>query len=80
MLITAAGHRPATAGRTLIKGLADEPFVDFRAGTGLETAVRRPAARCGPEGRITCDVTRIRLLADLVRGRDRCGDRAAADR
>ncbi|XNR93027.1 LysR substrate-binding domain-containing protein [Streptomyces sp. R-74717] len=67
VLITAAGHRPATAGRTLIKDLADEPFVDFRAGTGLETAVRRPAAHCGPERRITCDVTQIRLLVDLVR-------------
>ncbi|SFX44209.1 LysR substrate binding domain-containing protein [Streptomyces atratus] len=43
VLITAPGHRLATAGRTLIKDLADEPFVDFRAGTGLETAVRRLA-------------------------------------
>ncbi|WP_405692214.1 LysR substrate-binding domain-containing protein [Streptomyces sp. NBC_00057] len=50
-----------------MKDLADEPFVDFRAGTGLETAVRRPAAHCGPERWITCDVTRIRLLVDLVR-------------
>ncbi|MFJ3089951.1 LysR family transcriptional regulator [Streptomyces sp. NPDC086838] len=67
VLITAPGHRLATAGRTLIKDLADEPFVDFRAGTGLETAVRRLAAHCGLERRITCDVTQIRLLVDLVR-------------
>ncbi|MFF9212374.1 MULTISPECIES: LysR family transcriptional regulator [unclassified Streptomyces] len=44
VLITAPGHPLARAGRTLIKDLADEPFVDFRAGTGLETAVRRLAA------------------------------------
>ncbi|WTA34945.1 LysR substrate-binding domain-containing protein [Streptomyces sp. NBC_00846] len=67
VLITAPGHRLATAGSTLIKDLADEPFVDFRAGTGLETAVRRLAAHCGLERRITCDVTQIRLLVDLVR-------------
>ncbi|MFD7616966.1 LysR substrate-binding domain-containing protein [Streptomyces sp. NPDC059802] len=67
VLITAPGHRPATAGRTLIKDLSDEPFVDFRAGTGPETAVRRLAAHCGLERRITCDVTQIRLLDDLVR-------------
>ncbi|MFB8207991.1 LysR family transcriptional regulator [Streptomyces sp. NPDC056010] len=67
VLITAPGHPLAKAGRTLIKDLADEPFVDFRAGTGLETAVRRLAAHCGLERRITCDVTQIRLLVDLVR-------------
>ncbi|WP_406098435.1 LysR family transcriptional regulator [Streptomyces sp. NBC_01013] len=67
VLITAPGHRLATAGRTLIKDLAEEPFVDLRAGTGLETAVRRLAAHCGLERRITCDVTQIRLLVDLVR-------------
>ncbi|WP_330238168.1 LysR family transcriptional regulator [Streptomyces sp. NBC_00525] len=67
VLITAPGHRLATAGRTLIRDLADEPFVDFRAGTGLETAVRRLAAHCGLERRITCDVTQIRLLVELVR-------------
>lgn len=67
VLITAPGHPLATAGRTLIKDLAEEPFVDFRAGTGLETAVRRLAAHCGLERRITCDVTQIGLLVDLVR-------------
>lgn len=67
VLITAPGHRLATAGRALIEDSADEPFVDFRAGTGLETAVRRLAAHCGLERRITCDVTQIRLLVDLVR-------------
>ncbi|MFE7623006.1 LysR family transcriptional regulator [Streptomyces sp. NPDC057509] len=67
VLITAPGHRLATAGRALIRDLTDEPFVDFRAGTGLETAVRRLAAHCGLERRITCDVTQIRLLVDLVR-------------
>ncbi|MFG2213933.1 MULTISPECIES: LysR family transcriptional regulator [unclassified Streptomyces] len=67
VLITAPGHRLAAAGRTLIQDLRDEPFVDFRAGTGLETAVRRLAAHCGLERRITCDVTQIRLLVDLVR-------------
>ncbi|MFF1502788.1 LysR family transcriptional regulator [Streptomyces sp. NPDC058316] len=67
VLITAPGHRLAAAGRTLIKDLADEPFVDFRAGTGLESAVRRLAAHCGLERRITCDVTQIRLLVELVR-------------
>lgn len=30
MLITAPGHPLARAGRTLIKDLAEEPFVDFR--------------------------------------------------
>ncbi|MER7719148.1 LysR family transcriptional regulator [Streptomyces flaveolus] len=67
VLITAPGHPLAEAGRTLIKDLAEEPFVDFRAGTGLETAVRRLAAHCGLERRITCDVTQIGLLVDLVR-------------
>ncbi|MEV6049921.1 LysR substrate-binding domain-containing protein [Streptomyces sp. NPDC052107] len=41
VLINAPGHPPAEAGRTLTKDLAEEAFVDFRAGTGLETAVRR---------------------------------------
>jgi DNA-binding transcriptional LysR family regulator len=67
VLVTAPGHPLARAGRTLIKDLADEPFIDFRAGTGLETAVRRLAAHCGLERRITCDVTQIGLLVDLVR-------------
>ncbi|MFJ8703323.1 LysR family transcriptional regulator [Streptomyces ardesiacus] len=67
VLITAEGHRLARAGRTLVRDLAEEPFVDFRAGTGLETAVRRLAAHCGLERRITCDVTQIGLLVDLVR-------------
>ncbi|MZD04802.1 LysR family transcriptional regulator [Streptomyces sp. SID5785] len=67
VLVTAPGHPLASAGRTLIKDLAAEPFVDFRAGTGLETAVRRLAAHCGLERRITCDVTQIGLLVDLVR-------------
>ncbi|CAM5689502.1 LysR substrate-binding domain-containing protein [Streptomyces griseomycini] len=44
VLIAAPGHPLAAAGRTLIRDLAEEPFVDFRAGTGPETAVRRPAA------------------------------------
>ncbi|MFI0240785.1 LysR family transcriptional regulator [Streptomyces sp. NPDC016845] len=67
VLVTAPGHPLARAGRTLIKDLADEPFIDFRAGTGLETAVRRLAAHCGLERRITCDVTQIGLLVELVR-------------
>ncbi|MFF5499547.1 LysR family transcriptional regulator [Streptomyces aquilus] len=67
VLITAPGHPLAEAGRTLIKDLAEEPFVDFRAGTGLETAVRRLAAHCGLERRITCDVTQAGLLVELVR-------------
>ncbi|GAA2309596.1 LysR family transcriptional regulator [Streptomyces kunmingensis] len=67
VLVTAPGHPLAIAGRTLIKDLADEPFIDFRAGTGLETAVRRLAAHCGLERRITCDVTQIGLLVELVR-------------
>ncbi|MFI7873991.1 MULTISPECIES: LysR family transcriptional regulator [unclassified Streptomyces] len=67
VLITAVGHPLAEAGRTLVRDLAEEPFVDFRAGTGLETAVRRLAAHCGLERRITCDVTQIGLLVDLVR-------------
>ncbi|NUO42292.1 MAG: LysR family transcriptional regulator [Streptomyces sp.] len=67
VLITAPGHPLARAGRTLIKDLAEEPFVDFRAGTGLETAVRRLAAHCGLERRITCDVTQAGLLVELVR-------------
>ncbi|MEV5612955.1 LysR family transcriptional regulator [Streptomyces sp. NPDC052225] len=67
VLVTAPGHPLARARRTLIKDLADEPFIDFKAGTGLETAVRRLAAHCGLERRITCDVTQIGLLVDLVR-------------
>ncbi|MFF0462113.1 LysR family transcriptional regulator [Streptomyces mexicanus] len=67
VLVTAPGHPLAQAGRTLIKDLAEEPFVDFRAGTGLESAVRRLAAHCGLERRITCDVTQIGLLVELVR-------------
>ncbi|WP_055700012.1 LysR family transcriptional regulator [Streptomyces silaceus] len=67
VLITAPGHPLAAAGRTLVRDLADEAFIDFRAGTGLESAVRRLAAHCRLERRITCDVTQIRLLVDLVR-------------
>ncbi|NJP52481.1 LysR family transcriptional regulator [Streptomyces sp. SBST2-5] len=67
VLITAPGHRLAGAGRVRISDLAEEPFVDFRAGTGLETAVRRLAAHCGLRRRITCDVTQAGLLVELVR-------------
>ncbi|KES06856.1 LysR family transcriptional regulator [Streptomyces toyocaensis] len=67
VLITAPGHPLAGAGKTRISDLAEEPFVDFRAGTGLETAVRRLAAHCGLTRRITCDVTQAGLLVDLVR-------------
>lgn len=67
VLITAPGHPLARAGRALIRDLAEEPFVDFRAGTGLETAVRRLAAHCGLRRRITCDVTQAGLLVELVR-------------
>lgn len=67
VLITAPGHPLAGAGKARISDLAAEPFVDFRAGTGLETAVRRLAAHCGLTRRITCDVTQAGLLVDLVR-------------
>ncbi|MFJ5556474.1 LysR family transcriptional regulator [Streptomyces sp. NPDC093250] len=67
VLITAPGHPLAGAGTALLSELAEEPFVDFRAGTGLETAVRRLAAHCGLTRRITCDVTQAGLLVDLVR-------------
>ncbi|SEG88086.1 DNA-binding transcriptional regulator, LysR family [Nonomuraea solani] len=67
VLMTAPEHRLAGAGRTLLSDLVAEPFVDFRAGTGLETTVRRLAAHCGLNRQITCEVTQIRLLADLVR-------------
>ncbi|MDQ0596431.1 DNA-binding transcriptional LysR family regulator [Streptomyces canus] len=67
VLITAPGHRLARAGRTLIRDLAHESFIDFRAGTGLEIAVRRLAAHCGLGRRITCDVTEIGVRVALVR-------------
>lgn len=67
VLVTAPGHPLAHAGRTLIRDLAQESFIDFRAGTGLETAVRRLSAHCGLERRITCDVTQIGMLVALVR-------------
>lgn len=67
VLITAPGHRLGQAGRTLIRDLAQESFIDFRAGTGLETAVRQLAAHCGLERQITCDVTQIGMLVALVR-------------
>ncbi|MDR8411607.1 LysR family transcriptional regulator [Nonomuraea sp. 3-1Str] len=67
VLMTSPEHRLAGAGRTLLSDLVAEPFVDFRAGTGLETSVHRLAAGCGLHRRITCEVTQIRLLADLVR-------------
>ncbi|WP_042410511.1 LysR family transcriptional regulator [Streptacidiphilus carbonis] len=67
VLITSPGHQLAQAGRTLIRDLAQESFIDFRAGTGLENAVRKLAAHCGLERRITCDVTQIGMLVDLVR-------------
>lgn len=67
VLITAPGHRLAGAEHARVTDLAGEPFVDFRAGTGLETAVRRLAAHWGLRRRITCDVTQAGLLVDLVR-------------
>ncbi|NRQ37323.1 LysR family transcriptional regulator, partial [Nonomuraea sp. NN258] len=67
VLMTSAEHRLAGAERTLLSDLTREPFIDFKAGTGLETAVRRLAAGCGLHRQITCEVTQIRLLADLVR-------------
>ncbi|MEV3986404.1 LysR family transcriptional regulator [Nonomuraea sp. NPDC049758] len=67
VLMTSPDHRLAGAERALLSELAEEPFVDFKAGTGLETAVRRLAAGCGLHRQITCEVTQIRLLVDLVR-------------
>ncbi|MFF0863604.1 LysR family transcriptional regulator [Nonomuraea sp. NPDC003560] len=67
VLMTSPDHRLAGAGRALLSELTEEPFVDFKAGTGLETAVRRLAAGCGLHRQITCEVTQIRLLVDLVR-------------
>ncbi|MFI7106176.1 LysR family transcriptional regulator [Nonomuraea sp. NPDC050227] len=67
VLMTSPDHRLAGAERALLSELTEEPFVDFKAGTGLETAVRRLAAGCGLHRQITCEVTQIRLLVDLVR-------------
>lgn len=67
VLVTAPDHRLAGEERVLLSDLTEEPFVDFRAGTGLETAVRRLAAGCGLHRHITCEVTQIRFLVDLVR-------------
>ncbi|MBO2450053.1 LysR family transcriptional regulator [Actinomadura barringtoniae] len=67
VLVTAPDHRLAGEERVLLSDLTEEPFVDFRAGTGLETAVRRLAAGCGLHRQITCEVTQIRFLVDLVR-------------
>lgn len=67
VLITAPGHPLAGAGKARISDPAEEPFVDFRAGTGLETAVRRLTARCGLTRRTTCDVTQAGPLVDPVR-------------
>ncbi|MGW2161805.1 LysR family transcriptional regulator [Nonomuraea sp. NPDC001699] len=67
VLMTSPGHRLAGAERALLSELTEEPFVDFKAGTGLETAVRRLAAGCGLHRQITCEVTQIRMLVDLVR-------------
>ncbi|YCK39038.1 LysR family transcriptional regulator [Actinomadura sp. ATCC 39365] len=67
VLMTSSEHRLAGAERALLSELTEEPFVDFKAGTGLETAVRRLAAGCGLHRQITCEVTQIRLLVDLVR-------------
>ncbi|RSM94628.1 LysR family transcriptional regulator [Nonomuraea sp. WAC 01424] len=67
VLMTSPAHRLAGAERALLSELTEEPFVDFKAGTGLETAVRRLAAGCGLHRQITCEVTQIRLLVELVR-------------
>ncbi|WP_244328810.1 LysR family transcriptional regulator [Streptomyces marokkonensis] len=67
VLITAPGHPLAGAGKARISDPAEEPFVDFRAGTGLETAARRLTAHCGLTRRTTCDVTQAGPLVDPVR-------------
>ncbi|GAA2591041.1 LysR substrate-binding domain-containing protein [Actinomadura fulvescens] len=67
VLVTPPGHRLAGQRRALLSSLTEEHFVDFRAGTGLEAAVRRLAAGCGLDRHITCEVTQIRLLVELVR-------------
>ncbi|MEV0349421.1 LysR family transcriptional regulator [Nonomuraea sp. NPDC050680] len=67
VLMTGPEHRLARVERVLLSELTEEAFVDFKAGTGLETAVHRLTAGCGLHRQITCEVTQAGVLVDLVR-------------
>lgn len=68
VLVTAPEHRLARAGSAGRADLADEGFIDFQAGTGLQTVVERLCARSGLVRQLACRVTQLDLLLQLVAG------------
>lgn len=66
VLVAAPGHPLAGEDGVDLASLSDQPFVDFQAGTGLQTAVEQLCAQVGLDRRISCRVTQIGLLISLV--------------
>ena len=60
-------HRLAGAVGVGMGELAEDTFVAFRTGTGLETTARRLAETAGVRRRVGCQVSQIDLLVELVR-------------
>ncbi len=67
VLITPPGHPEATAGPLTLADLADEPFLDFPAGTAGRVQSDQAFAAAGVRRDVVMEVTSGTLLADLVR-------------
>ncbi|MDP5181946.1 LysR family transcriptional regulator [Blastococcus sp. BMG 814] len=67
VVIAASGHPLAREHQVHLADLRDEPFVDFQAGTGLQTVVERLCIQASLRRRITFAVTQLELLVSLVR-------------
>jgi DNA-binding transcriptional LysR family regulator len=65
VVICAPGHRLARRRRVRLAELDDEPFVEF-AGSELQRRFRAEFATAGLHQGVTCEVTHVPLLLDLV--------------
>jgi len=66
VVVTAHDHPLAHQHHVLLPDLQQEPFVDFQAGTGLQTVVAQLCAQAGLDRKITLRATQLQLLISLV--------------
>ena len=67
VLITGAGTPLARRTEVRLGDLAEEDFVDFQAGTGLQTVVEQVCAQAGLRRRIAFAATQMSMVLALVR-------------
>lgn len=65
-LITGPDHRLVDRRRVAPRELAQERFIDFQCGTGLQTVVVRLCDRAGLDRQVAFQVTQLDLLVELV--------------